>query len=258
MFDSRNIVARSTVTSSLNKLTCRSGPEVLASHLDFGHKGVGVSRVAIAVVIIILIVIGGVAAYELSATSSTTTTTNTSSSSILTSSSSTPSSSSSSSTSPSASSSSSSTPSSSSSQSSSPSASSSLTTSSSSSATGNSSGVLNVAFSDGGLSVDPPVRGRRPYFVLAIKEHLRRPSDMGYQRSPQRPDHHELSKFVPLLAKNWTESSDGKVWTFYLRTGVTFSNGDPFNALGRPLYGQQDADHGDGWGVLPRTSGYQR
>ncbi len=35
---------------------------------------------------------------------------------------------------------------------------------------------------------------------------------------------------VPLLAKDWTVSEDEKTYTFRLRQGVKFSNGDPFNA----------------------------
>ena len=36
--------------------------------------------------------------------------------------------------------------------------------------------------------------------------------------------------YVGVLAKSWTESSDGMNITFHLRSGVHFSNGDPFNA----------------------------
>ncbi len=37
-------------------------------------------------------------------------------------------------------------------------------------------------------------------------------------------------EFLPGLAKNWTVSSDGRTYTFNLRQGVKFSNGDPLNA----------------------------
>ena len=35
---------------------------------------------------------------------------------------------------------------------------------------------------------------------------------------------------VPLLAKSWETSADGKTWTFTLQEGVTFHDGEPFNA----------------------------
>ncbi len=36
--------------------------------------------------------------------------------------------------------------------------------------------------------------------------------------------------FTPALATSWSTSDDGKVWTFKLRKGVTFHDGEPFNA----------------------------
>ena len=44
------------------------------------------------------------------------------------------------------------------------------------------------------------------------------------------PNGTSYSTFVGVLAENWTVSSDGMTYTFSLRPGVTFSNGDPFNA----------------------------
>jgi peptide/nickel transport system substrate-binding protein len=38
------------------------------------------------------------------------------------------------------------------------------------------------------------------------------------------------STFIPVLATSWTESPNGSTYTFYLRTGVYYDNGDPFNA----------------------------
>lgn len=38
------------------------------------------------------------------------------------------------------------------------------------------------------------------------------------------------TSFLPELASNWTTSASGLNYTFSLRQGVTFSNGDPFNA----------------------------
>jgi len=37
-------------------------------------------------------------------------------------------------------------------------------------------------------------------------------------------------QFEPVLASSWTASPDGLTYTFYLRHGVFYSNGDPFNA----------------------------
>ena len=35
---------------------------------------------------------------------------------------------------------------------------------------------------------------------------------------------------TPLLAESWTESEDGRTYTFTLRKGITFHDGEPFNA----------------------------
>lgn len=40
----------------------------------------------------------------------------------------------------------------------------------------------------------------------------------------------EDTNVVPLLAKDWAVSEDGKVYTFYLNEGITFHDGEPFNA----------------------------
>jgi len=37
-------------------------------------------------------------------------------------------------------------------------------------------------------------------------------------------------QIVPSLATSWEVDSSGRVWTFHLRQGVNFSNGDPFDA----------------------------
>jgi len=37
-------------------------------------------------------------------------------------------------------------------------------------------------------------------------------------------------EFTPLLAESWESNDDGTVWTFRLRSGVTFHDGEPMNA----------------------------
>ncbi len=44
------------------------------------------------------------------------------------------------------------------------------------------------------------------------------------------PNGTSVTSYVGVLAQNWTVSANGMTYTFYLRRGVTFSNGDPFNA----------------------------
>jgi peptide/nickel transport system substrate-binding protein len=44
------------------------------------------------------------------------------------------------------------------------------------------------------------------------------------------PNGTSYNTYIGVLAENWTVSSDGMTYTFFLRHGVTFSNGDPCNA----------------------------
>ena len=38
------------------------------------------------------------------------------------------------------------------------------------------------------------------------------------------------TRFSPALAKSWTHSDGGKTWTFHLRRGVTFHDGEPLTS----------------------------
>jgi peptide/nickel transport system substrate-binding protein len=44
------------------------------------------------------------------------------------------------------------------------------------------------------------------------------------------PNGTSYTTYIGVLARDWRVSSDGMTYTFSLRPGVTFSNGDPFNA----------------------------
>ncbi|MGA2665356.1 MAG: ABC transporter substrate-binding protein [Nitrososphaerales archaeon] len=56
----------------------------------------------------------------------------------------------------------------------------------------------------------------------------------------------------PMLAASWNESASGDTWTFFLQKGVTFSNGDPFNAyqVWGEMYGEYYlSGNTSGWAV---------
>src|SRR5579862_2213794 len=50
--------------------------------------------------------------------------------------------------------------------------------------------------------------------------------------------------FRPGLAKSWSKSADGKTWTFHLRRGVTFHDGEPLTADAVKQSIEAAADHG--------------
>jgi peptide/nickel transport system substrate-binding protein len=56
----------------------------------------------------------------------------------------------------------------------------------------------------------------------------------------------------PMLASSWNSSTNGDSWTFFLQKGVTFSNGDPFNAyqVWGEMYGEYYlSGNSSGWAV---------
>ncbi|MDQ0338533.1 peptide/nickel transport system substrate-binding protein [Caldalkalibacillus uzonensis] len=74
-----------------------------------------------------------------------------------------------------------------------------------------------------GLDDDPPQLD--PHFSTAAVDR------QVYQNLYDKlVDIDEQLNFVPQLAEDWEISDDGTVYTFYLRQGVTFHDGTPFNA----------------------------
>jgi peptide/nickel transport system substrate-binding protein len=51
-------------------------------------------------------------------------------------------------------------------------------------------------------------------------------------------------QFTPLLAESWESSADGLTWTFKLRPGVTFHDGEPLTAEAVKMSIEAAADHG--------------
>lgn len=52
-------------------------------------------------------------------------------------------------------------------------------------------------------------------------------TSMTYESLVRLNDKNEI---VPAGAESWTKSDDGKVWTFKIRQGMKWSNGDPVTA----------------------------
>ncbi|AOV96785.1 nickel ABC transporter, nickel/metallophore periplasmic binding protein [Edwardsiella hoshinae] len=71
-----------------------------------------------------------------------------------------------------------------------------------------------------------------PTNVGPLNPHLYAPNQMFAQSMVYEPlvKYQADGSVIPWLAERWHHSADGKVWTFVLRPGVTFSNGEPFNA----------------------------
>ncbi|MGX9738370.1 nickel ABC transporter substrate-binding protein [Pseudocitrobacter corydidari] len=71
-----------------------------------------------------------------------------------------------------------------------------------------------------------------PVNVGPLNPHLYTPNQMFAQSMVYEPlvKYQADGSVKPWLAKSWTHSDDGKIWTFTLRDDVTFSNGEPFDA----------------------------
>lgn len=71
-----------------------------------------------------------------------------------------------------------------------------------------------------------------PVNVGPLNPHLYTPNQMFAQSMVYEPlvKYQADGSVAPWLAQSWEVSDGGKVYTFHLRPGVTFSNGEPFNA----------------------------
>ena len=168
---------------------------------DSTAKRGAIARTAVAVIIVAIIVIAGAGAYVLSNSSGSSGTTSTTRSSG----------------SPSTSSAGSTTSVGGS------------TTTTSTTGSGSSS-VVNVAFSDGGQSVDPAICTDDLTSLTFCDQVYQALVGVGTSTGSNGQTILDMTKRAPLLASSWTESTNGSVWTFNLVQNATFSNGDKFNA----------------------------
>ncbi|MTH45431.1 nickel ABC transporter substrate-binding protein [Intestinirhabdus alba] len=72
-----------------------------------------------------------------------------------------------------------------------------------------------------------------PVNVGPLNPHLYTPNQLFAQSMIYEPlvKYQADGTVTPWLAKSWSRSADGKVWTFILRDDVTFSNGEAFDAF---------------------------
>jgi len=72
-----------------------------------------------------------------------------------------------------------------------------------------------------------------PANVGPLNPHLYTPNQMFAQSMVYEPlvRYREDGTLEPWLAQSWDVSEEGRVYTFHLREGVTFSNGEPFDAV---------------------------
>ena len=84
-------------------------------------------------------------------------------------------------------------------------------------------GVLKVAIGMNPMRLDPP--NATGASDMIINSHI-------FERliQVQFNDRTKSRDYIPVLAERWQASPDKKVWTFFLRRGVKFHDGTPFNA----------------------------
>ncbi|MBE3575657.1 MAG: ABC transporter substrate-binding protein [Firmicutes bacterium] len=90
-------------------------------------------------------------------------------------------------------------------------------------------GTITIAYSEGGHTLDPVMANdlTSDTVILAVYDQL---VTYGTRKLPDGRVVGVTNDIRPMLAERWTVSPDKKVYTFYLRKNVKFSNGDPVNA----------------------------
>ena len=83
--------------------------------------------------------------------------------------------------------------------------------------------TISVALSENAVTLDPHYTTSIP--VDCVRDMIWEPL-VGYEEKADGS-----IEYVPRLCTNYSSSADGKVWTFNLRRGVKFSNGDDFSSL---------------------------
>ncbi|HEV2389920.1 MAG TPA: ABC transporter substrate-binding protein, partial [Nitrososphaerales archaeon] len=94
----------------------------------------------------------------------------------------------------------------------------------------NSSSVVNVAFSDGGQSVDPAICTDDLTSYTFCQNIYQALVTVGQTTQSNGETILDMTKRAPLLASSWTEATNGSQWVFKLVQNATFSNGDKFNS----------------------------
>lgn len=80
--------------------------------------------------------------------------------------------------------------------------------------------TLVIGIQDNSISLDPAI-----CFEIVAEGYL----NLMYDRLVSFKED-DLSTVVPSIAESWEISEDGSTWTFHLRQGVKFANGNPLNA----------------------------
>jgi len=92
--------------------------------------------------------------------------------------------------------------------------------------------VLTLLLAQNGFAAEQRLQIPWPTDLGPINPHLYSPNQMFAQAMVYEPlvRYGTGGEIVPWLAESWTASEDGREYAFKLREGITFSNGEPFDA----------------------------